>query len=395
MKTLVLLETALKAIKKNTRRSLLTMLGLIIGTAAVITIVSVGRGYEKYQMNQLLSGSNGDTIQTTISFSPTDSSFNDTNLSYFNVNDMDLISQINGVRNVEYEEEDPEEMFRKKQVIFQEYQQSVKMKLIGSEGNQVSYGRTISREDHVNRNKVVILSSDMAKEMDEDIEELIGRSLKIGSETFLIVGIYEANMSNTYSMQVPTASYEYYFGASESKNLTVTIDSKFSSRIVGKQIVELLTEQGSMRNLGAYSNSSGAAMVDSLSSLFQSLTLLISFVGAISLFISGVGVMNMIYTSVSERTKEIGIRRAMGATEQSIQIQFLFEGLTLTLIGGMIGYIIGLLIAKLISIVMNFDFIPDLFTAGLAIIISVLVGLIFSYFPSRSATEKDIVELVK
>jgi len=395
MKVIILLETALKAISKNSRRSLLTMLGLIIGTAAVITIVSVGRGYEKYQTSQLLPHSDGDTIQTTISFSPTDSSFEDTNLAYFSSVDMDMIKQIEEVVDVGYEEEDHDDMYRSQAVKFQEYQQSTKMQLLGSNGKQVSYGRTITKEDIINQNKVVVISDDIAKQVDETIENVIGQSLEIGAETFLVVGVYGASISETFQMQIPTTSYEYYFGNSKSEKMAVTISNQFSSSMVGKQIVELLNKQGSMRSLGTYSNSSSAALVDSLSSMFQSLTLLISFVGGISLFISGVGVMNMIYTSVSERTKEIGIRRAMGATERTIQMQFLFEGLTLTFIGGMIGYVIGLLLAKIISLIMSFDFIPDLFTAAIAIAISVLIGLIFSYFPSKSATEKDIVELVK
>jgi len=308
---------------------------------------------------------------------------------------MDLIKQIDGVVDVGYEEEDPDEIYRPQAVKFQEYQQSTKMQLLSTNGKQVSYGRTITKEDIINQNKVVIISDDIAKEVDETIDNVIGQSLEIGAETFLIVGVYGASISETFQIQIPVTSYEYYFGSSESEKLTVTISNQFSSSVVGKQIVELLSKQGSMRSLGTYSNSSSAALVDSLSSMFQSLTLLISFIGGISLFISGVGVMNMIYTSVSERTKEIGIRRAMGATVRTVQMQFLFEGLTLTFIGGMIGYVIGLLLAKIISLVMSFDFIPDLFTAGIAIAISVFVGLIFSYFPSKSATEKDIVELVK
>jgi len=395
MKILMLLEVALKAIRKNARRSLLTMLGLVIGTTAVITIVSVGRGYEKYQMSKLLPNSDGDTLQTNVSFSPADDSLEDANLDYFSSDDISLLKQIEGVIDVEYEEEKPSEMYRTQSIKLQDYQQSTKMQLISSNGKQVKYGTTITKKDNINQNKVVIISEDIAKEVDEVIEHVVGKSLIIGAETFLVIGVYKTNLSDTFKMQIPTASYEYYFGTVISNKLTVTISNQFTTSEIGKRMVELLTKEGSMHNLGTYSSSSGAAMADSLSSLFQSLTILISFVGAISLFISGVGVMNMIYTSVSERTKEIGIRRAMGATERAIQMQFLLEGLTLTFIGGIIGYIIGLLFAKVISLIMNFDFIPDLFTAGLAVVISIFVGLIFSYFPSKSATEKDIVELVK
>lgn len=395
MKSLMLLEVAIKAIRKNARRSLLTMLGLVIGTTAVITIVSVGRGYEKYQMSKLLPNSDGETIQTNVSFSPADASLEDANLDYFSAADMSLLKQLEGVIDVEYEEEKPSEIYRTQSIKFQNYQQSTKMQLINSNGKQVKYGSTITRADNINQNKVVLISEDIAKEVDQDIENVVGKSLVIGTETFLIIGVYKTSISDTFKLQIPTSSYQYYFGTVQANKLTVTISNQFTTSEIGKQMVELLSKEGSLHNVGTYSSSSGAAMADSLSSLFQSLTLLISFVGAISLFISGVGVMNMIYTSVSERTKEIGIRRALGATERAIQMQFLLEGLTLTFIGGMIGYIIGLLFAKAISLIMNFDFIPDLFTAALAVMIAIFVGLIFSYFPSKSATEKDIVILVK
>lgn len=398
MKLYILFETAFKSIRKNARRSLLTMVGLIIGTAAVITIISVGRGYEKYQMKRLLPGSDGKTIQTTISFNPNYNNFESTNLSYFNSSDLSLIKEIKGVINVEYKHDEPEKIYRTKIVSSKDYKQSTGMQLLNKAGRTVMLGRNLDEADIVNQNKIVVISKELAQEIlkeSDELSELIGQTLQIENEDFKIVGIYNGKPSDTFKFQIPISTYEYYFGTASFKEIVVTISNDYSSKVKGKEIVDLLKKQGSVRNLGEYANASSAAMVDSLSSLFQSLTLLISFVGGVSLFISGVGVMNMIYTSVSERTKEIGIRRSLGATENAIQMQFLLEGLTITIIGGFIGYIVGLIIAKVISKIMNFNFIPDLYTAGVAIIISVSVGVIFSYLPSKSATEKDIVELVK
>ena len=160
-------------------------------------------------------------------------------------------------------------------------------------------------------------------------------------------------------------------------------------------MVKKLKKQGSVKELGDYSFSNTAAMTNTISSTLQVLTLIVSFIAGISLFISGVGVMNMVYTSISERIKEIGIRRALGATEKAIQMQFLLEGLMLTLFGGIIGYLFGELFAFLISKLIKFDFEFDPFVAFLAISISVLVGLVFSYIPSKNASKKDVVELIK
>ncbi len=105
--------------------------------------------------------------------------------------------------------------------------------------------------------------------------------------------------------------------------------------------------------------------------------------------------MNMIYISVSERTKEIGVRRAMGGTKNNIRLQFLLEGVSLTLFGGILGYILGVLLAFAISSLLPFSIYPDWFTASLALGISVFIGIIFSWLPAKSASKKDIVALIR
>lgn len=395
MKFFMIWEVAFKAIQKNLRRSLLTMLGLVIGTAAVITIVSVGRGYEKDQIEKLLPVSDGDTIQTTISFTPADNSVKESNLSYFSLQDINRVKEINGVVNATFQENKNEAVFESQTISYRDFAQANRIKLIPAIGREVREGRGLNETDQVNKNKVVVLSSVLAEQITEGDFSLLGETIVIGSEPFLIVGIYEGTFMETGSLEMPEATYNYYWQTKKKKNLTVTLSNQVSIAETGQKIASMLNKSGSVKSLGHYENSSSASMVDSLSSMFQSLTILISFIGGISLFISGVGVMNMIYTSVSERKKEIGIRRAMGANARTIQLQFLLEGITLTLFGGIIGYVLGLIFAKIISILMGFSFKPDFFTAALAVGISVGVGLIFSYFPAKTATAKDIVQLVR
>ena len=105
--------------------------------------------------------------------------------------------------------------------------------------------------------------------------------------------------------------------------------------------------------------------------------------------------MNMMYISVAERTSEIGIRRAMGATEKSICLQFLLEGMTITMIGGGIGYTLGMIFASIISLFLPFPVSIDLFTIMLAISVSTLIGLIFSVMPASVAAKKDLIDILK
>lgn len=105
--------------------------------------------------------------------------------------------------------------------------------------------------------------------------------------------------------------------------------------------------------------------------------------------------MNMIYISVSERTKEIGVRRAMGGTKGNIMMQFLLEGISLTLVGGTIGYLIAMLLGFAISMLTPLSVRPDLFTVTLAFGLSVVIGIVFSWLPAKSAAKKDIVSLLR
>jgi putative ABC transport system permease protein len=130
-------------------------------------------------------------------------------------------------------------------------------------------------------------------------------------------------------------------------------------------------------------------------SLLRNITYFIGAVAGISLFIAGVGVMNMMYISVSERTKEIGIRRAMGATKRSIRAQFLLEGVMLTLSGGIVGYLLGMGLAYGIGSLLEVPISVDLFTIMLAVGVSSGIGLAFSVMPAAAAAKKDLIDILR
>ena len=150
-----------------------------------------------------------------------------------------------------------------------------------------------------------------------------------------------------------------------------------------------------MKAAGSYSFVDIAKQIEGISSVLGSITIFISLIAAISLLIAGIGMMNMMYISVSERIKEIGIRRALGGTASDIKKQFLTEGIALTLIGGITGYLLGMIIAYLASMALPFSVRPDLMTVSLAIGISVFIGVVFSYFPASAASKKDLIDITK
>lgn len=397
MKLTISIETAIKAILKNRRRSFLTVIGIVVGIAAVITIMTVGRGYEKYSIKQLLNSDDIKNNRTSITFSPEDEdNFNKSSFSYFNEHDLDLIRSVPGVFAVNYQVESPDKIYRERSVSIDNGTQNEKIHLVNGSGIKVDNGKNLSKSDI--GNKVVTISDKLAKKLFPNSKNdgaAVGKTIEIDNESFLIEGVFGFNVSDNIQIEMNKETYLNYYRGTDKKNTQITVPSKQNISSIALKVVDVLSKQGSVKNLGSYNYSNSAALTDSISSTLQMLTLIVAFIAGISLFISGVGVMNMVYTSISERIKEIGIRRALGATRQAIQSQFLLEGLMLTLFGGIIGYILGEFFAFVISRAMKFDFSFDPFVAFLAMGISVLVGLVFSYIPSKSASQKDIIELIK
>ena len=197
-------------------------------------------------------------------------------------------------------------------------------------------------------------------------------------------------------VQIPRKTYTHFFGNEKNTGsvvLTLANGSKINK--TAEKAINKLKASGAMRQQGEYQVSNMAMMTDGISNVLSSITLFISAVAGISLFIAGVGVMNMMYISVSERTKEIGIRRALGATRGAIRLQFLLEGMTLTLVGGIIGYLLGMLVAYAIGSVMDIHVSVDLFTVCLAVGVSSGIGLLFSVMPASEAAKKDLIDMLR
>lgn len=148
---------------------------------------------------------------------------------------------------------------------------------------------------------------------------------------------------------------------------------------------------------GSYQYSDMEEIMKSITQVFDAITYFVAAVAGISLFIAGIGVMNVMYISVAERTEEIAIRRAFGAKGRDIEIQFLIESIVLCLIGGIIGLIIGILISKLVEAVTP-DMVQSVVSLGsilLAVGVSTLIGIVFGWIPARSASKKELIDIIK
>ncbi len=338
-------------------------------------------------------------------YTPKNGDFYENGLDAFTEEDISKIESIPGVQSVSYYD-NSRNGIRYADQTFDDVGNDGRwncFKLLKNEGSDVLYGRPLQASDYYNENPVVVIDQTAKAIKKEEPEALIGQSIKIGGHLFEVVGIMKdrnggsiVSTSEDYVVaEVPENVYEHYFNTEDRSMIQVKIKQTANVKNVSKEAEETLKKYGTWKELGSYKSEDLAGQVDQLRMLLTSITLLISVIGGISLFISGIGVMNMIYISVSERTKEIGVRRAMGGTKGNIMMQFLLEGISLTLVGGTIGYLIAMLLGFAISMFTPLSVRPDLFTVTLAFGLSVVIGIVFSWLPAKSAAKKDIVSLLR
>ncbi|CAI3314580.1 ABC transporter permease [Enterococcus cecorum] len=401
-------RSAFKAINNNRKRSILTMIGIIIGVSAVIAILAIGRSYERQTIESLTKSDNG-KIQAQILFNPNDDSFYETNRPAFQSSDLELVRQVSGVESAEFEKQESNSISFS--ALVQNKNQSIEAKLVQQTKSDILVGRNLSKADNLNRSRVAVVNEDLAKDLYGTPENALNRGVLISGQNYAIVGVYsgtemsdeEAQMASmfgemsSYQVQIPKKAYEYYLIKGDDASYSILVTMKKGTRPdeVTNKVLDKLKKSGSMRQQGSYRSFDTAILSKGIGKVLSTITYFITAVAGISLFIAGVGVMNMMYISVSERTKEIGIRRALGATQRSIMIQFLIEGVLLTFTGGVIGYFIGMILAYGIGSLMKIHVTVDLFTIVVAVGVSTLIGLIFSVMPAREAAKKDLIDILR
>jgi len=319
-------------------------------------------------------------------------------MRYFSDEDLKFIGQIEGVEKVAYVKAD--DKFLRIDLQAADKKISKNLGFVAGGKDAVEVGRTISRDDIETHQKVAIISRDTAKDVNPDVNKVLGTGIDIKGELYQIVGIYKGGTANLFDMtpdvKIPKTTYQYYANSEGNPTqIKVTIANDYKPSKVAQKVIKKLEKVGVSRHFGEYSTFDMSSLTDGIGKVLKMLTFFISGIAGISLFIAGVGVMNMMYTSVSERVKEIGVRRSVGAKRRDIRNQFLVEGLMLTMSAGVIGYIIGYLVALVISIFLPFKVSPDLFTISLTLVITIVIGLVFSITPANMAARKDLVEILR
>ena len=378
-----ILKGSIKNIVSNKLRSLLTMLGLVIGIASVIVLVGIGNGTSSKITSQVQSLG---TDVLTLSIKSSDYSLEYSQLD--EITNLDNVESASPYKNVSSTVSRSGSSSNKSNII------ATTPSYLDIMGLTISSGRLLSEIDEENYSKVCLIGNDLAEEL-FSLSNPVGQSIKIDGDNYTVIGVltqmgssFGNNIDEIIIIPFTTAKY---LGSDTSIN---SLYIKVNDEDIIDETTSLI-EKYITYTLGIttdyFSVSSQDSMLSTMDNINNTLSLLLGGIASISLIVGGIGVMNVMLVSVTERTKEIGIRKALGAKRTDILFQFLIEALVLCLVGGIIGIIFGLGLGELLD-KMGYTFSPTLFIIIIAFFSSALIGTIFGIFPASKASKLNPIE---
>ncbi|WP_305808842.1 ABC transporter permease [Staphylococcus epidermidis] len=389
-----ILSVAFRSILKNKRRNIFTMIGIIIGISAVITIMSLGNGFKKSTTEEFDDAGAGKN-QASISYMTQDMSAPKDNP--FKQEDISIVEQVKGVKNAKIKESEDSTYSAKVTNTHGRGEISLKK---ASHVSDVNEGNGFTKDDNNTQQKVVVIDSKVAKKVFHNAKAAVGQSIYINGEGFKVAGVSDASGTSLEPVvKMPTKTADHYMSnlSQGTPQLLVTVNDGENKKDVAKKVEKELNKKGTGVSDGQYSFADNEEMMKGLGKILDMITYFVAAVAGISLFIAGIGVMNVMYISVTERTEEIAIRRAFGAKGRDIEIQFLVESVVLCLLGGIIGLILGIIIATLVDLATP-DMVKSSVSLGsiiLAVGVSTLIGIVFGWIPARAASKKELIDIIK
>jgi putative ABC transport system permease protein len=394
---------ALEGLKANKLRSFLTMLGIIIGVGAVIAMVSIGMGVrQKVETSIAGLGSNllvvmpGATSPSGVRLAA------GSNITLTNADAQAIGREIADVSAV------APSVQRQYQLVYgnQNWTTSVQgttPDYLEVRNYSVASGSFFTTKDLDTRNRVAVLGKSVADNLFGTVSPL-GQTIRINKSPFRVIGVLDSKGQSAGGMDqddlviVPlTTAQERLLGITYLNNISVQAATPETIEKVQEDITVLLrarhrlppgvADDFSVRNL--------ASVMATAQETTSTITLLLGNIAAISLVVGGIGIMNIMLVSVTERTREIGIRKALGATYRNILLQFLIEAVVIGVTGGLIGVILGLLGSSAISFFAGWNTVVSPLSIAIAFIFSVLIGLFFGLYPARKAALLDPIDALR
>jgi putative ABC transport system permease protein len=395
-----LLKEAFRSLLSNKLRSGLTILGIIIGITAVIAMLSIGEGAKRQLAQSIESlGSNMLTVFPGI-IQPGRGivSAGRGTAQSLKMRDVDVIKKIEGVKAVS------PEISRRFQIVSSVGKNTNSLVLgvtpdyLTVRNAKIQIGKFFQEND---LNRVAVLGPTVAEDLFGE-EDPVGKTIRINKVNFKVIGVLEPKgslgfMNPDEVVLVPLLVMQKILTGSEYlSQIAVQAESSDLIESLKEEITQVLLKEHKVSpDNPDFSVIASQEFLNAFNSLINTMTIFLASIAAISLVVGGIGIMNMMLTSVTERTKEIGLRKAIGAKKREILMQFLIESVILTLIGGIFGIILGSLISIGVSKFANITSEVSLYSIFLSLTFSSLVGIIFGYWPAKRAADLDPIVALK
>jgi putative ABC transport system permease protein len=420
------LSMAIASLRSAKMRSFLTMLGIIIGIASVIAIMTIGNSLNTSVSDALTSfGATNITLSVTQKSSSTDSSSAaggfDSGGRMFMRDELKESDLISDEMIAAYREEYANE------IDAIELSESVGTATISDQGNEVTVnilgvnpdylstnevtmitGRYISEEDLDNKRSVCMVSDVFAQNLFGTEEGLIGKTIRMSingyTRELYIVGEYQyenmttsedtSDVTTTLYMPITTAK-KYMFSNDGYSSITIVASADVDTTAFMEETQTFFASYYTANDTYTVEASSLESMVETMNEVMSNVTMAVAAIAAISLIVGGVGVMNIMLVSITERTREIGTRKALGATRGDIRLQFITEAVIICLIGGIIGIILGTILGTLGASMLGITASPSLSAIMFSTLFSISIGIFFGYYPADKAAKLNPIDALR
>ncbi|MDY5305886.1 ABC transporter permease [Fusobacterium gastrosuis] len=405
MNFLEVFKGTILTLKSNKLRTLLTMLGIIIGIASVITMWAIGVGGRENVLGDLKKIGYG-KFNVTIDHKSEKFKYKD----YFNKETLEQLRKSGKFKNVAISLEDRLRLKKDNQRRFS-YVEVSTLDYEKISPVEILVGRNFLPFEYEKNERVITMDSSSAKKLFGSEKNAVGKDIEIGKfrskqmYTYKIIGVYRSPYETLDKLfgdedmpvilRIPYKTYNDTYNSSLDTFDSILIEAKNANKLPesmaeAKAFLEFYKNTKEVYITRAVSND-----IESFDKILSTLSIFITLAASISLFVGGIGVMNIMLVTVVERTKEIGIRKALGAKNKDILKQFLFESIILTLLGGLIGILLGVTLALLGGMIVGIKPVFSIMSIIVSMSISVIVGVIFGVSPARKASKLNPIDALR
>jgi putative ABC transport system permease protein len=387
------LKIASASLLANRTRSLLTMLGVIIGVAAVITLVSMGEGAKTYILDQVGSwgvGSNSITVQ------PGDENSHTLEMTLTYADAQTLRAKVNNLQYLMTEFVGRGRVNYGKKEYNPGYTLGVSADYPFAYKQGAAEGRFFSHADDASRKRVAVIGKTVARNIFGELSP-VGENVKINGVGFKIIGqLEEKGTMLTYDMDdmvlIPSTLSELVLGTNKIWEMFITVNNEKQVPQAVQEIKKILITRHRKEDFHIHTQQ---GMIDIINNILNAMTGIVTAIAAISLLVGGIGIMNIMLVAVTERTREIGVRKAIGAKQRDIFLQFVIESIMITMGGAVLGITLGTLAAWGIMVWLKMSAVIAWGAVYLACLVAFLVGTFFGVYPAMRAARLDPVEALR